>query len=842
MKYFLSILLAAVTFISVSASAYTYRFNNTPIAEALATICKDHPEANISFIYVELDKYKTSATINTDELYRALRQTIGLNPITVIKKGNEYYVEALQRGKYCFTGCVTGRDGEPVSAATVQLLAPRDSVVLTFGITDDGGCFTIPCDKQNVIGKFTRLGYETVYRALSAQDAVTIVMQEKSVLLDGIKVEAANAHLYSDKSVYIPTQKQKKFSQTAQDLISRMAIPQLRIGEDIVTASGRPVKVYIDYVPATEAELAGMSIDDVRKVEYYDNPIDPRFQGEAHVINFIMQKYEYGGYVKGIYYDNFVMSRQLNGYAKFQYKNMTYDWAGGGYYLNDTKGYEDTYETFRLPQSDGSVKEFERKSEVSDSRKRKDVFWTSLKALYRTKNMSISNMITADFDRTPKQLTQGEVSYTPADFSLSEYISRTSGIINSVVYSGYWYFILPHDNSLTFNPYYAYTHTNQKSSYEEGLDRILNGAVDDSHQATGEMAFVHSFGKAGTLKAMCQGRFLQNKTYYSGSSSNSDKARTYRLGPGINYSFSNDRYYLNAGVGMHWDRSEYGSIVENSTAPWAKLAFQLSFNQKNSFSLDFSYNKSIPTSSYRSASVIQANPLMSYTGNPELVPYHSSQIEANYSFVPNNKFSFSTFGFAWIVGNRYVFDYEASSIGILRTIKQPLGCYAQWQYGLQAVTRQFDSNLQIGATVYLDQAHNGLPYNWTKSKVVFSLSSYYYLKDFYFGATYNTPSGYPDGCMVGTWMSPRSSYTFQVGWSNSNWNLRLFTRNTFRDNTYQTKGVMKSKYYDSTRFIYSGAYSGFFQISATYTFSFGKKVKADNEAYQASGASSGILK
>lgn len=52
MKYFLSILLAAVTFISVSASAYTYRFNNTPIAEALATICKDHPEANISFIYM----------------------------------------------------------------------------------------------------------------------------------------------------------------------------------------------------------------------------------------------------------------------------------------------------------------------------------------------------------------------------------------------------------------------------------------------------------------------------------------------------------------------------------------------------------------------------------------------------------------------------------------------------------------------------------------------------------------------------------------------------------------------------------------------------------------------
>ena len=53
---------------------------------------------------------------------------------------------------------------------------------------------------------------------------------------------------------------------------------------------------------------------------------------------------------------------------------------------------------------------------------------------------------------------------------------------------------------------------------------------------------------------------------------------------------------------------------------------------------------------------------------------------------------------------------------------------------------------------------------------------------------------------------------------------------------------MNSKYYDSTRYIYSGSQAGFFQISATYTFGFGKKVKAENEAYQASGASSGILK
>lgn len=48
-----------------------------------------------------------------------------------------------------------------------------------------------------------------------------------------------------------------------------------------------------------------------------------------------MQRYEYGGYAKGIYYDNFVMSRQLNGYSKLQYKRMTFDVAGGLFFMRD---------------------------------------------------------------------------------------------------------------------------------------------------------------------------------------------------------------------------------------------------------------------------------------------------------------------------------------------------------------------------------------------------------------------------------------------------------------------------------------------------------------------------
>lgn len=837
-------LIAAVSIVmTANDGTFSYRFNSATLPQAIQKVMEDHPDLDINFIYNELENYKTSSTVNADNAYDALRQLVGLNPVTVTKSKGSYYIEALQHGKYVYTGRVMGNDMDPVAAATVMLLVPKASTVITYGITDESGCFSIPCDRLGVIGKLSCLGYKTKFQFFNSFSTGPILMEENPVSLGSVTVEAKNAYLYSDKSVYSPTAKQKNASQTAQDLILRMSIPQLRIGDEIKTTTGQAVDIFIDFIPATEAEMEGLKTEDVKRVEYYDYPTDPRFQGKPHVINLIMQRYEYGGYVKGLYYDNFVISRQSNGYAKFQYKKMTYDWAGGAFYMNDKKNYENTVETFKLPQEDGTIKEIRRTSEVDRTKKIRNACWTSFKALYSTDRTTVSNMLTVDFDRTPRHVTEGRVFYTPDDFEPVEYSSHNNNKVNSVIYNGYWYFNLPSGNHIAFNPYYAYTHTDQNSIYSEtDAGTIRNGASDDSHQASGDISFVHAFGKAGTLKAMCQGRLLHNVTNYSGSSTLSDKARTYRLGPGVTYSYSDNKMYGMIGFGLSWDKSKYGSVEENTTAPWVNLALQFAPDQRNSLSLDFNYGKSIPSSSHRSAAVIQIYPLMSYTGNPSLVPYNSYSIDASYTFIPNNRFSLAAFGSAWIVDDRYVFDYEADSEGVLRTIKQPMGKYAQWQYGLQGSVKLIDNKLHVGVDCFIDQTHNGNPYNWTKSRFASSASAHYYLETVYLGVSYNTPSGYADGCMTGTWMTPRDSYSFQVGWSNKNWNLRFFSRNFLRYHGYQTKGVMDSKHYDSVRYLYSGSYSGFFQISAAYTFGYGKKVSAGNEAYQASGASSGILK
>lgn len=117
MRIILTIIMAAMTIISAAAHQYTYSFNDTPVSEAIVRVSKDHPDVSISFIYKELDDYHTSAKIDTDDPYEALRGIVGLNPITITAKNGAFYIEALQRGKFRYTGRAIGSDKEPVVAA-----------------------------------------------------------------------------------------------------------------------------------------------------------------------------------------------------------------------------------------------------------------------------------------------------------------------------------------------------------------------------------------------------------------------------------------------------------------------------------------------------------------------------------------------------------------------------------------------------------------------------------------------------------------------------------------------------------------------------------------------------
>ena len=241
--------------------------------------------------------------------------------------------------------------------------------------------------------------------------ALTVIAQTeapdsiKTQNLDEVVVEAQLQRTNAQKSTYIPTVKQKNASQSGADLIDQMGIPQLKVtlGNSVETNSGKPVAVFIDFIPATENDLKAMRMSDVKKVEYYEYPSDPRLQGNPYVVNYIMAKYEYGGYVKGFNHTNLLSSsEQLLGNVRLQYKKMTYDLMGYGWGMtNDHYGSELT-ETYRLPQPDGSVKEFDRYSNTTSSKERRQQYFTAFKATYNSDKIQASSQINGSINRKPQ--------------------------------------------------------------------------------------------------------------------------------------------------------------------------------------------------------------------------------------------------------------------------------------------------------------------------------------------------------------------------------------------------------------------------------------------------------
>lgn len=679
--------------------------------------------------------------------------------------------------------------------------------------------------------------------AASAQEDVST--DSITTALNEVVIEGRSQRLGSEVSTYIPSSKQKNASLTATDLLDRMAIPQLKVspGGSITDLAGKSVDLFIDFLPASKEDLEGMRLQDVKKVEYYDYPSDPRFQGKAHVVNFIMQKYEYGGYVKAYGWENTGNAGQLSFYSKVQYRRMTFDIAAGAFYINQSHTGGDTYETFRLPQPDGTMKVFGRSFIQGEGKLRKRTYWPTIKALYSSDRLTIQNTIGADFNHTPRDTQSGLMVYTPEISSPAEIWDSNSSRVNSLSYAGYWNFIINDLNTITFSPGYSFSHTSTGTRYmESNGPEYYNAATDNSHQLRGDLTFSHSFGGWGTLNASLRTVITSSRTSYSGTANTNDHARSYRFGPGVQYSVSKGKVYSMVGFGLNCDRQEYLDNKESSASPWADFSLQYSPGNRHSLRGNFNYRKMMPSSSYRSAAIIQSNPLMSYTGNPDLRSEGSYEAGASYSFIPDNRFSMSAFASAWILDNRYAYDYVPTATGILRTLRQPAGGYSQWNYGVYATARLLDRKLQVTAQLSTNTVRNGEPYNLYKTQLNYAFQANLYLGNWTVSGIYYAPQGYPDGSMVGTWMKTKTYYMLQAGWAASSWNVQLQLASFARWNWRSDRSVMHSPYYDRTEQTYSINDHALARLAVTYTFGFGKKVERGDEATQQSGIGSGILK
>ncbi len=839
------LLLAAISVISAHAAEYSFKFHNSPISKALVEIGKKHPELNISFIYKDLDNYRTTAIIETDNAYEALQKAIGNNPIILSKRGDSFYVEAMQHGKFQFTGRTVDTDNAPVISATVMLLSPNDSTVITYGVTDDTGRFAIPCDHRKVIAKFSCIGYKTEYQRLNSFAVGNIVMHETSISLANVTVESNNAFAQSDKTVYLPGSRQKDAAHNLVDLLRFMSIPQINVNavdNSVTNNAGSVVSLYINGMPATPQDIDGIPTADVRRVEYLEAPSDPRFQGETQVVNFIVQEYAYGGYTKASVSENFLAGLARNGsvFSKFNYGKMSYDFYVAANNTDSKHIGNSTTEDYLLRGPDGSENHVRREEVIEKSDYKHNQYPVTFRATYNTDKIQIRNTLGYSNDNTPEHSVNGNVII---DGTESGYKRSNPARKNTLSYSGLFNFSLPDNYSIDFTPTFNFTHTNDRLAYSTAdKPMITRDAKENAYTTRLKINGRKRFDSHHSVLIGLDGLEMRNSLKYSGTNHYDDAFSIIFAGGTLGYTYRNSKISVNTKLGINWEHSDINGKTLNTLYPSTHILLQYSPNQRNHFSGYFQIASDSPTISDKASDILQDNEYLYITGNPGVKNARIITGNIAYSWLANNIFKMSVFGVYFGSFDRLITVYSPYNNGsaIIRNYLND-GNYTGGDVGVSLVFTLFNGKLQLRARPIQNFYKSSGYYDCLYKPFTLTADATLYLGKFYLIANYISPERELKDKTNAIYRK-QSFYQVGAGWSHKNWKIRLTANNLFNSGWTSVKSNMSSQYYSSTQTEYGTKYHQYLNFSVSYIVNYGKKVQQGNEVGEQSGASSAILK
>lgn len=672
-----------------------------------------------------------------------------------------------------------------------------------------------------------------------------------TVKIKEVVVKAQMHRTDASSSTYIPTVKQRTSAQNAIDLLKQLAIPQISINlmdNSVTTPSGQNVAIYINYIPASEEEMEGLSTSDVRRVEYLDFPTDPRFQGNEHVVNFIVQKYEYGGYTKATVNENFLVGRlssRASVYSKFVYKRMTYDLYAGASNHNINHSGNSVLSLYNLKNEMGQAYQTTRNETLESAHLKYNQYPVTFRAVYDTDKMQIANTVGFNFDQTPLSETKGILSFIPQQNTDYSYYKNEPSTSRYFVWSGNYYFILPHDFDLSVSPAMNYGHTNYSYLYQTSLpgsSSIANISKENVWQFRGSATlFKKITDKRSAFFRAWFGSTSNEVSYFGTSPYNNDFLDMY-AGAALGYNFSNDKWTIRADAALQWEKNQINDQSVSEVYPLLNLSAGFSPSQKHSFRTYFHFGANYPGASEKTPNVLQQNELMYYTGNPNIGLSRQVTLNFSYNWIPTTTFSTSAFIQYFGEYNLYVPAYRPYQGGtaLLRTFETD-GNYNRTQIGVSFNYRLFDGNLQLAASPSVSFYRMTGIFDISRSPFYCNASATYYLGNFYFQAAYQTRSLTLQGNR-GVIYKDRDFYQILAGWSHSNWNIRISGMNLFRKDWLCATNLLSTSLYSETQLVEGNNFHQRLNLSVTYTFGYGRKVKQGNEVGEQSGAASAIMK
>ena len=666
--------------------------------------------------------------------------------------------------------------------------------------------------------------------------------------LDELVVEAQMQSATPASTTYTPTGRQKNASQNAIDLLRQMAITQIKIdpvNEVVKDNAGSEVAIFINYLAASREEMEGLRTQDVKRVDYLEFPTDPRFRGAQRVINILVQEYAYGGYTKLTTNENVLtgFSSRNNIFSKFSYKKMTYDLYVGANNSNNHHMGSNVAGHYSLKDADGRDYDLIRTETLGGSHYKQNEYPVTLRATYASEKIQIRNTLGYTHSSIPVYDQQGALTYLPGDAQNYTYSRSNPNRSNSLSYQGSFFFSLPKQFSIDFSPRFDYTHSNDYLTYSaSNAPEIVRNARENAYYYRVDANLRKRIGRQHSVMLGINGGAYVNRLNYSGSVSYYDRFHNTFVSGILGYNFQSQNVRVYADAGVCREESDINGITNSDIYPFVHLNGQYSPNSRNSLSAFFQFAASSPEINEKVSDVLQDNEYMYVTGNPLLENCRHITLNLSYTWMPSNSFSLSAFNNFFEMIDRQILTYNQFNGGsaLIRTYIND-GNYIHDDLGVAANCKFFDGKLQLyvsptqsfyRSTGVYDNSYNPLKV-WAQAT--------YYLNNFYFQAYYQTPDKLMFTSEPQIYKS-RNYHSLTVGWSNSDWNIRIMAANFFNKGWKGADIITATPLYTEYRENIGTLYHPRLNLTATYTFSYGKKVQRGNEVGQQSGASSAILK
>ena len=665
----------------------------------------------------------------------------------------------------------------------------------------------------------------------------------KVTRLQELVVKSRNAWVEGDKAVFIPQKSDRNLSNDAASLLRHMQIPLLNVeGGNIRNIRGQKVTIFINGVRAESTDLDAFWPKEALRVEYMDNPADPRFEGVECAVNFVMRRYEAGGVARLNADQQIRNSGRYRASSKVEYRRMTFGLTADAGYSRDHTGSATGCETYEDILYDGKAYDLIEKTFSERHVERSDKAGATFNARYNDGDNIMTHTASLVWNNNPGTAMEGSLAWNPALFPAGRSISRTSGHSLSPQLSGSYNIRLT--DKWRFFARWGYAHFHNDASYsyaQDALDPIVNITEEDVNYARG---FAQIFWRpTGRIAASFEANTFMNwyDTDYTGSTQTVSRQRRGETYASLNlYWALSDRFQLSFRPGLtaaYWKSGD--NPQETHVTPRAQLNLSWAPTSKFYATGEVSYFRNYPPASASSDVTVRQTELIWATGNPSLRGSDKWWLYTDQTWMPLDWLMFSS-SLWWDLKRGDILSfYEKAPEGAEGLVRREINGPALNNFSWNFITsfKLFDGRWRI--TLQPVVQHISAHGDFSRSMTTFRMrgSTSLTLGNFEVSAGYGGKEKFLTDAGSKLCRTP-DAWSAGVAYGNGNLYVNVSMEDIFHrrreERVWTWAGALRSYRENLTN-------ARYLCVTLTYTVGFGKKVKRKIEIDNPLGIETGVI-